>query len=523
MKRLSNLAILAFFIGSLAFAGGGKAASGGAAASGSGDLVELTWLVWNREITPPEQGDLNDNWWTRYVNEQVAPLGAKIKYVIIPRNQEDTLIATMLAAGDAPTFSYTYELDLLKTYINGGGVSDVTSLVDTYGTNVKSLYAQMPKGMDDFRIDGKLYYFPMLNNWIDARTTFIRKDWLDTLGLETPSTAEEFYQVLKTIKAKDPGKAGNALVPFALEGGIGNWDSVVLPGFVKTPPSPERFLTPYAMWPETKDALRWLNKLYNEGLMSDEFLVDDGGLFRQKIARGEIFAYPWSGHHPYWPGYGDLYKTLKQKTPDAVIASIDTFKQSKAGERMVFYNKNPMYEYNWFIPSSEKNLEIAVKVFNWMCSPACYKVAAYGVEGVDYRMVNGVVTPVDPEAYQSRVVSWIADQYNLMLQGMISEDRNVMILTAIKDIDPMFKDQLLKEARFLSEEKYFRPSLPGLTPIGDKLNPVLSEYWDNEFPKLIYGPASNFDARFDAVVKTYREMGGDRVAAEALELYNSRK
>jgi hypothetical protein len=182
-----------------------------------------------------------------------------------------------------------------------------------------------------------------------------------------------------------------------------------------------------------------------------------------------------------------------------------------------------MYEYNWFIPSSEKNLEIAVKVFNWMCSPACYRVAVYGIEGVDYRIVDGVITPIDPKAYQSKVGSWIADQYNLMLQGMIGEDRNMMLLNAIKDIDPMFKDQLLKEARFLSEEEYFKPSLPGLTPIGDKLNPVLIEYWDSEFPKLIYGPASNFDARFDAVVKTYRDMGGDQVAAEALELYKSKK
>ncbi|MDR0583425.1 MAG: extracellular solute-binding protein [Treponema sp.] len=519
MKKTALVMGMLLIAAILAFVSGCKQGS----APDSDELVELTWLVWNREIIPPEQGTLTDNWWTRYVDEQVAPLGAKIKYVIIPRGQEEELISTMLAAGNAPTFSYTYDLNLIKTYINGGGIADISTLVDEYGTDIKNFYNNSPGGLDDFKIGGKLYYLAYLNNWIDPKTTYIRTDWLNAVGMSAPSTADEFYEVLKAIKAKDPGKAGSALVPFALEGGTGYWESEVLPGFVKTPPALERFLTPLPMWPETKDCFRWLNKLYNEGLMSDEFLVDDGNLFKQKIVRGEIFAYCWSGHHPYYPGYGDLYKTLKQNTPAAVISSIDTFKQSNAPWAGFSPEKNPTYEYYWFIPSSEKNLEIAVKVLNWMATPACRDVSTNGIEGVDYILKDGVVTPIDQAAFDSKV-GFVNAQYNSLGVPSVyfSSDRNVTILNSIVGFDPMFKDQLLKEARLSSEYKYYKPSIPGLTPIGDKLNPALEEYWEEEYPKLIYGPASGFDARFDAVVKTYREMGGDQVAAEALDIYRTK-
>ena len=41
-----------------------------------------------------------------------------------------------------------------------------------------------------------------------ANTWIIRQDWLDKLGLETPTTTDELYEVLKAFRTEDPNGNG---------------------------------------------------------------------------------------------------------------------------------------------------------------------------------------------------------------------------------------------------------------------------------------------------------------------------
>lgn len=61
--------------------------------------------------------------------------------------------------------------------------------------------------------DGNIYgipaYAPEIGNEYCYRA-WINKTWLDALGLEMPSTIEEFYNVLKAFKEQDPNGNGKA-------------------------------------------------------------------------------------------------------------------------------------------------------------------------------------------------------------------------------------------------------------------------------------------------------------------------
>jgi putative aldouronate transport system substrate-binding protein len=46
------------------------------------------------------------------------------------------------------------------------------------------------------------------------QTSYIRKDWLDKLGLPVPATTEEFYSTMEAFKEKDPGQIGKILIPY---------------------------------------------------------------------------------------------------------------------------------------------------------------------------------------------------------------------------------------------------------------------------------------------------------------------
>jgi putative aldouronate transport system substrate-binding protein len=516
-KKITVILSALILAGTALYAGG---AQGNAAKPGQ--LVEIAALVWDRGTTPADQGTIDNNWWTRYVDEHVAPLGAKMKWVAIPRAQEAQMLSTMLAANNAPDLSKTNEIPLLKTYLTGGGIADITSYVNSFGSDIKALYGDAI--LKDVQYDGKIYWLPHIGNGL-SRTTWIRKDWLDAIGMDVPATADEFYQVLKAIKEKDPGKVGAALIPFGMTSQqFSLWDNDVLPAFVKNPPTPDRFLVPYPMWPETKDALRWMNKLFNEGLLTDQFILDkDESIFRQKVARGEMFAFLMFGHYPYHSAYGLLYDKLRETTPTAQLSSINTFRESKTAPRYEYYASNPVYVYRWFVPSSSKNVETAVKVLNWMASPEGYMVGGLGIEGQDYRMVNGVPTVIDSKTYLARV-PWIEAQHGLMAKPYPgSQEKEKFLANYIKDFNPIYYDQIKREATFLSDLKYFEPTIPFPTPVADRVRPALTSFWSDEIAKIVTAPAANFDRIFDATIRQYREMGGDDLVAELQKLYSQIK
>ncbi len=86
------------------------------------------------------------------------------------------------------------------------------------------------------KVDGKLYAFPkVMNNnpWNEYSQNMVvyRKDWAKEAGYNFADvqdiTMKDFIAYLKDIKAKDPGKLGDKLVPFDLAHGGLSWYSWV--------------------------------------------------------------------------------------------------------------------------------------------------------------------------------------------------------------------------------------------------------------------------------------------------------
>ncbi len=88
-----------------------------------------------------------------------------------------------------------------------------------YAPNIYKALTENVDGVLDLirRDDGKIYGFPTAvwseyANWPNA-VPFIRKDWLDELGLDIPKTTEEFYNALVAFKDNMKGDDGSAITP----------------------------------------------------------------------------------------------------------------------------------------------------------------------------------------------------------------------------------------------------------------------------------------------------------------------
>lgn len=90
-----------------------------------------------------------------------------------------------------------------------GAFIPLDELIDQYAPNIKRVLEEHPEYVaGSAASDGKLYFIPNLYEGRASMGFYIRKDWLDRLGLSIPTTVDELYEVLKAFREQDPNGNG---------------------------------------------------------------------------------------------------------------------------------------------------------------------------------------------------------------------------------------------------------------------------------------------------------------------------
>lgn len=211
----------------------------------------------------------------------------------------------ILASGQYPdAFFMGLNYSDLSKYYNDGIFIKLDSLIDQYGDNINAAFAQKPiyKQLCTY-VDGSIYTLGATGEdegHYNPDQLFIYKPWLDKLGLPIPSTMDEFYTTLKAFKEKDPNGNGKAdELPFSFRNesqiqGIHSFFAAF--GFsdlvtsIKTPDAKDHFVVENgkvlftADKPEYKEAVTFINKLFQEGLFDKEGFTQDT---KQYFAKGK--------------------------------------------------------------------------------------------------------------------------------------------------------------------------------------------------------------------------------------------
>ena len=158
------------------------------------------------------------------------------------------------------------------------------NLLETYAPNYWALTKQYPEILSSSMMpEGEVYSLGMVRNSTGstlASKLFFNQEWLDKVGLKTPTTSDEFYNVLKAFKNDDPNGNGKVdeiglyvkpdhlqYVTFGMFG-IGNrgmnnkfidWD--------EENESVRYFATSEGF----REWVEWVSKMYQEGLINKEY------------------------------------------------------------------------------------------------------------------------------------------------------------------------------------------------------------------------------------------------------------
>ena len=335
------------------------------------------WAITGADLVKvaPNRGD------TEFHKELEKRTGVHVEFIHPPIGQEMENLNLMFSSGEYPDIiefvaSYEYPGGFDRG-IKDGVILRVNELVDKYAPNYKALLDSDPTLRKDIITDeGNIPGFYQIcstygNSWYGP---VIRQDWLEDLGLQTPVTYDDWYNVLKAFKEKKGAAAplmldNTGFQPFdVLNAGYGVGQSFYqVDGNVKYGP----------LEPGYKEYLQMLNKWYKEGLIDPDFAA------KKDFLPSDTFVA--TGKAGIWFDATTRLGVLKMLAKDSnyKLAALP-YPVKKAGDKLGLLGLGTRATYCWALTSACKNVDTVIKWIDYMYSPEGSMLVSYGVENKTY-------------------------------------------------------------------------------------------------------------------------------------------
>jgi len=310
-------AALALTVSAGALMGCGKASSGSDIASVSTDnlsfpLQEKVTITGTISYPSGTESEPNNRTIFKRLEEET---NVHVDWTAISSDQWGDKIQLNMANKNALTdfvFNASFGNSDLIRYADQGVIISLEDYIDNNMPNLKGVFDKYP----EYRTmctdsDGHIWALPWIEQLGSNKTaiqtvgnnfTYINKKWLDFLGLSTPTTVDEFEQVLKAFK----DHASELQAEFGIEGDIipmscimNDQDpSLLINGFGEgygdndigqhIAVTNDKKVICTATQEGFKSGFRWLHKLYEEGLIDPECFTQDWSTY---VAKGKSHRY----------------------------------------------------------------------------------------------------------------------------------------------------------------------------------------------------------------------------------------
>lgn len=172
--------------------------------------------------------DPNDMLWTEYVEEKT---GIDIIWEFCSESMASEKLRLMLAGGeDMPDIIMnSVNKKEVVQYMDENLFRPMDDLVDTYMPNLATIYEKRPEyKQNSIAPDGHIYGVPYVEEMyglgMSPGPIYVYKPWLDALGLDVPTTLEEYRSFLEQVKTNDlNGNGESDEIPFTFQ--YGGYDS----------------------------------------------------------------------------------------------------------------------------------------------------------------------------------------------------------------------------------------------------------------------------------------------------------
>jgi putative aldouronate transport system substrate-binding protein len=457
-----------------------------------------------------------------YVLEFEKLSNTDLQIELLPHETYNESLALLLAGGELPDILQTKGINTpeVAPAVDAGVLRPLNELIEKYAPN---LMAKVPKeswASAKVSKDGVIYGIPQENPVRNGTVVMMRKDWLDAVGMDKPVTVDEYIEVFRAFKEKDPNGNGQAdEIPFS---GRENFShSFHFFGAYDVHPQTWEWtgekLIPKFIKPEMKKALEVYRQLYAEKLLDNEIFTQPGTQWDAKITAQGIVG-TWA-HGTVW---GDQWESrLKEAVPTGEVTIVPAPQGIEGKPGGVYAIGSTVSDFIWAIPrnvSDEKAIEI-IKFFDWFYSDEAPKnFFLYGIEGKDYTVnADGSIkynypdndTRYGEESMHQQWLKFTGPKYHLEDEAFI-KGRNLGDVI-LEGIQVAAQEGLIDDGQ----------DMPVLPTAQARPELMWKGLWLEFAAKVITGNESV--DKFDAFVEDWRKRGGDQWIEEATEWYKNQE
>lgn len=324
----------------------------------------------------PENDTYTDNAYTRYIKSVINV--QNVDAFEANDSQYDTNVSMAISMGSLPDIMVVSSQDEVEQLVGAGLIEDLTeSYNNCISDRIRKMYESYGDSLKDMvTYDGKIMALPETNITDGPNLVWLRKDWMDKLGLSEPHTIDDVVNIVKHFISEDPGNNGEDAsgkpntvghaVDTDVTGECGYSSEFLLDIiFACFGAYPKQWIMNDdgeivygSVTDEAKEALSYINSLYNQGVIDNDFLLRTSTNICELIENGLCGSF----FGPWWAPNNPLANAVS-KNPDAdwqpyLIATDSDGTTS-------YHSQNPCYKYV-VVRKGYEHPEIAAKMISVM-------------------------------------------------------------------------------------------------------------------------------------------------------------
>lgn len=492
---------------------------------------------------------LEDTWTDPVAQTITEKTGVTLK-MDYPADSNDSRIELMVATGEYPDF--VFAKGSVSALIRNDALIDMSDLIDEYGPNIKKLYGDEYENLRYSSEDPSIY---------QLCSDKVQEETLETSGTaqlqwavlqenqyRVPYTLEEYTQMIRDYMEKYPMINGKPAIGISIVCSDWHWYTMLSnpSGYMNGSADNGQWIVDdekqevyYKHAADgQKEYYKWLNEMYNEGILDPEFATQTHEDYILKVAEGRVLGLldeEWD--------YTSAEISLRadgqeEHTYAGLPVTIDRSVKCPSLKQ-----QNLAVGWGIGITKSCKDPVRAVRFLDWLCSDEAQILLNWGIEGVDYYYdENGkrCITEEDLEAsrkdtnysertgvgfrvypypsYGNQSVDSTGNSYSKSSREMVKEGYDEMEKEALKAWNVDMLTDIFPQKEEFSKDAY--SPLWAMT-LPDELEEMLVALDNVSWKGLIecvVSPADDFDAKWDELQQNLKDAGLEKADREMTAL-----
>ena len=489
----------------------------------------------------PENDTYTDNAYTRYIKSVINV--QNVDAFEANDSQYDTNVSMAISMGSLPDIMVVSSQDEVEQLVGAGLIEDLTeSYNNCISDRIRKMYESYGDSLKDMvTYDGKIMALPETNITDGPNLVWLRKDWMDKLGLSEPHTIDDVVNIVKHFISEDPGNNGvdasgkpntvGLAVDTDVTGECGYSSEFLLDIiFACFGAYPKQWIMNDdgeivygSVTYEAKEALSYINSLYNQGVIDNDFLLRTSTNICELIENGLCGSF----FGPWWAPNNPLANAVS-RNPDAnwqpyLIATDSDGTTS-------YHSQNPCYKYV-VVRKGYEHPEIAAKMISVMFDKVRFDCTDSG-EFKNYYQLNVEPTarPLSINVDYNNALSICYRNIDATISGRKNPDSLELLERSFYDACSEYIKNANKTstqwAAYMSRIKacslIAQDNIKVVDSLYFKTTDTMKSHWwrlkakeKEAYLKIISGEEDI--SYFDTFVKEWNEQGGQTITSEVRE------